>query len=138
VANSDSDDVSVIDTSTNTVVATFGVGNSPLGVAVRPGGGKVYVANAHSNNVSGIATFSNTVGVTVGVGSIPFGVEITPDGGRVYVANGWSDDVSVIDTSTNKVVATIDGVGDAPRAFGKFIWTFGKAKAGYSPQPHAK
>ncbi|MEU2158839.1 hypothetical protein ABZ532_28160 [Streptomyces sp. NPDC019396] len=38
VANNDSDDVSVIDTSTNTVVATVPVGDGPQGVAVSPSG----------------------------------------------------------------------------------------------------
>ena len=36
VANTGSDSVSVIDTAANTVVATIGVGNGPIAVAVSP------------------------------------------------------------------------------------------------------
>ena len=51
----------MIDTATNTVVATVAVGNGPEGVAVTPDGTKVYVANASSANVSVIKTATNTV-----------------------------------------------------------------------------
>jgi YVTN family beta-propeller protein len=44
VANQNSNDVSVIDTATNSVVATVPVGIQPLGVAVTPDGKHVYVA----------------------------------------------------------------------------------------------
>ena len=37
--------VSVIDTATNTVVATVAVGSNPIGVAVTPDGKHVYVTN---------------------------------------------------------------------------------------------
>jgi YVTN family beta-propeller protein len=36
VANKDSNTVSVIDTATNTVVATVPVGSAPIGVAITP------------------------------------------------------------------------------------------------------
>jgi YVTN family beta-propeller protein len=55
VANGGSSNVSVIDPSTNTVVATLDVGTVPSGVAVGPTGpdaGDIYVANFGSNTVS--------------------------------------------------------------------------------------
>ncbi|HLB25375.1 MAG TPA: hypothetical protein VJM83_03495, partial [Nitrospirota bacterium] len=45
IANNGSDDVSVIDTATNTVVATIPVGTQPRGVAVNLAGTRVYVTN---------------------------------------------------------------------------------------------
>jgi len=45
IANSGSNSVSVIDTATNTVVATVGVGSAPIGVAANAAGTRVYVAN---------------------------------------------------------------------------------------------
>ncbi|PEQ45635.1 YncE family protein, partial [Bacillus cereus] len=74
--NSGSNNVSVIDTSTNTVVATVLVGNSPFGVAITPDGNFAYVTNSGSNNVSVIDTSTNTVVATVLVGSLPLGVAI--------------------------------------------------------------
>jgi YVTN family beta-propeller protein len=78
VTNFDSDNVSVIRSSDNTVVASVAVGNGPTGVAVTPDGTVAYVANNSSNNVSVIRTSDNTVVATVAVGRGPFGVAVTP------------------------------------------------------------
>ena len=114
VANAGSGTVSVINTSTNTVVKTVGVGSDPCGVAITPNGSDAYVANAGSGTVSVINTSTNTVVKTVGVGSGPYGgpygVAITPNGSDAYVTNDGSNTVSVIKTSTNTVVKTV-GVG---------------------------
>ena len=106
VANAGSDDVSVIDIATNTVLTTVTVGVSPEQVAVSPKGLFAYVTNPGSDNVSVIATASNTVVATILVGTGPAGIAATPNG-AVYVANSGSNNVSVIDTATNTVVATI-------------------------------
>ena len=45
VANTGSNSVSVIDTTSNTVVATVGVGDYPIGVAITPDGTRAYVTN---------------------------------------------------------------------------------------------
>jgi YVTN family beta-propeller protein len=109
VTNNGSNNVSVLDTATTTVVATVPVGTGPAGVAVTPDGTRVYVNNNQSNNVSVIDTATNTVVATVPVGNGPYYVAITPDGTRAYVTNLNSSDVSVIDTATNTVVATVGG-----------------------------
>jgi YVTN family beta-propeller protein len=115
VTNEGSNSVSVIDTSTNTVVATVGVGTRPFGVAVTPDGTRAYVTNnIVSGSVSVIDTSSRTVVATIGVGANPLQVAITPDGTRAYVTNIGSNFVSVIDTSTNTVVATVPDGGTAP------------------------
>jgi YVTN family beta-propeller protein len=81
VANAASNNVSVIDTASNTVIATTPVGAAPVGVAVTPDGSKVYVANSNSNSVSVIATPTNTVigsPINVGTGPAAFGIFIQP------------------------------------------------------------
>ena len=65
ITNTGSNNVSIIDTATNTVIATVPVSNSPMGVAVTPDGTKVYVTNSDSNDVSVINTTTNTVTATV-------------------------------------------------------------------------
>ena len=105
--------VSVLDTASNTVVATVPVGSDPHGVAVTPDGAFVYITNRGSNTVSVIASASNTVVATVPVGNNPRGVAVTPDGAFVYVANGFSHTVSVIASATNTVLATVP-VGNFP------------------------
>jgi len=103
VTNTQCDTVAVIDTVTNTVVATIPVGDGPFGVAITPDGMRAYVANLGST-VSVINTVTNTVIATVPVGGSGRGVAITPDGARVYIS---SNPLSVIDTGTNTVVDTV-------------------------------
>lgn len=114
VANSSSDTVSVIDTTSNTVTATIAVGDAPIALAVTPDGTRVYVANQRSHNVSVINTADNTVITTVAVGFFPSGVAITPNGASVYVTNQGSGNVSVISTATNTVTAVIPTSGSCP------------------------
>lgn len=112
VANVRSDSISVIDTSTNTVLATVMVGANPVHVAVAPNGA-AYVTSAGANSVSVIDTATNTVVATVPVGAQPVDVTVTPDGSKAYVTNAGANTVSVIDTTTNAVIATVT-VGPNP------------------------
>jgi YVTN family beta-propeller protein len=119
VTNVNDNTVSVIDTASNSVVATIPVGGFPDGVATTPDGIRAYVTNAFDSTVSVIDTASNKVIATIPVGSAPAGVAITPDGTRpiehddhrhqslAYVANEADNTVSVIDTVSNTVVDTI-------------------------------
>ena len=61
VANTLSDDVTVIDLTTNTVVTTISVGTVPVDVAVSPDGSQIAVLNAVSGSISLIDFASNTV-----------------------------------------------------------------------------
>ena len=114
VVNRAANTLSVIDTSTDSVVATVAVGATPLDVTVNPAGSRVYVANFGSGNVSVIDTATNIVVATVAVGTAPTGVVVNPAGSRAFVTNQSANSVSVIDTATNTVVATV-GVGTSPR-----------------------
>ena len=108
VANVGSDDVSVIDVSSSSVVATIGdVGTEPIDVAVTPDGTTAYVANFASDDVSVIDVATFTVTDTIGVGETPVRVAVTPDGTTAYVANQGSDEVSVIDVASNSVTTAI-------------------------------
>ncbi len=92
----DSNNVSVVDTATNTVIATIPVGNSPVGVAVDPAGRRVYVANSSDNNVSVINIKTKKVRRTIPVGTDPEGIAVNPAGTRIYVTNNQDSSVSVI------------------------------------------
>ena len=52
VAASFDDRVKVLDTASNTIVASLVVGDFPIGVAVHPDGSAVYVANLNNDSVS--------------------------------------------------------------------------------------
>jgi YVTN family beta-propeller protein len=121
VTNGGDNTVSVIDTASNTVVATIPVGNTPTGVAITSDGTHAYVGNFFDDSVSVIETGSNTVVDTIPGLRLPTELAITPNGTQwnerndrrhpfAYVANSADfshDTISVIDTTSNKVVATI-------------------------------
>src|SRR5947209_367825 len=111
VANYFSDNVSVIDTGSNSVVATLAVGNQPAEIAFTPNRDFACVTNngPSDNSVSVISTATNSVVATIPVVRRPRGIAVTPNGAFVYVVNadlGYYP-VSVVDTATNSVVASI-------------------------------
>ena len=91
------------------MIATVGVGSFPAGVAVNPGGIRVYVANAGGNTLSVIDATANTALPSITVGSGAQDVTVNADGTRVYVTNAVSNTVSVINAITDAVVATVPG-----------------------------
>ena len=107
--------LSVIDTATNTVVATipFVLGEIPIQVAITPDGARSYVTSfTNPGTVSVIDTATNTVLESIPVSPKPEGVAITPDGTRAYVpGEGFipfpGTLVSVVDTATNTVIGSI-------------------------------
>ncbi|MDG4668016.1 beta-propeller fold lactonase family protein [Mycobacterium sp. 236(2023)] len=103
VANSDYDDVSVIDTATNSVVGQVPMG----GYAVRrlimnPNGSRLYALG--SSNVFVIDTATDTlIGKPISVYAKD--AAITPDGSRLYITDGnWNGSVSIFDTATNTII----------------------------------
>ena len=116
VPNLNGNDVTVIDTPTNTVAPTaITAGVAPLAAAVRGDQSLVYVTNLGDNTVSVINTATNTAVATIPVGNSPTLIALSPDNTLAYVANQGSNDVTVINTATNTVVATIP-VGSQPIA----------------------
>jgi len=96
VANSWSNDVSVIDAGTLRLLATVPVGLRPVDVAVGEDG-QVYVADANSDNVAVIDGESNQFSHVVPLSIIPQGMAIHPDTGRLYVACASTNSVFVIE-----------------------------------------
>jgi YVTN family beta-propeller protein len=94
---------SIIDGSTNQVIAAIPVGDSPDASVITPDKTKSYVANRKSNTVTVIDLLQYRVHATVSVGADPCIMQITPGGMKVYVINCDSDTVSVIATKTDEV-----------------------------------
>ena len=112
VVNLNDNTVSVIDSATNTVVATVPVDAGAI--AVTPDGAFAYLTTSN-NTVSVLDTATNTIVATVPVGPGPSTIAITPNGDFAYVTNVGiaTGTVSVIDTATNTVIDTVT-VGRAP------------------------
>jgi YVTN family beta-propeller protein len=109
VANSGSDNLLVINGTTNAVVATVSVSGNPVAVAVNSNTNRIYVAMANASNVvSVIDGDSNTLVTTLNVGNGPVAVAVNPNTNRIYIANRTGRNISVIDGATNSIVATVN------------------------------
>jgi YVTN family beta-propeller protein len=113
VANNDqAGSVSVIDSSTNSVVATLSGMAYPFAAAFSPDGKLAYVTGGGVGFTLVIDTTTRAV-----VDSIPLGgnaIAVTLDGKQVYVTNENGNTVSAIDTASNTVTATLTGM-NSPR-----------------------
>ncbi|HXT84679.1 MAG TPA: YncE family protein [Verrucomicrobiae bacterium] len=113
ISSFNSNTVSVIDSSTNTVKSVINFEIGRLGMAYNPFNNNIYVSNRNLHNVSVIDSSTNTVISTINVGNGPSGIAYSPQNHNIYVTNSNSNTVSVIDSSTNTVISTIN-VGNGP------------------------
>ena len=124
VTNFDDDSVTVIDTETNTVIATIPVGDGPKGILLNADGTRAYVTNHLNDTVSVIDTASKTVIDTIDLapsgGDGPWGLTFSPtDPTVLYVSSNLVDTIAAISTTSNTVFATIAlSAGAAPRGMG--------------------
>ena len=108
--NPGADNVAVIYTKTNKVIARVKVGDEPQSVALDPNNRYAYVANAASGSVTVIritrasakrfrAKADRRAGRKgqIATGSEPWNVVVSSTGRRVYVANSGQDTITVID-----------------------------------------
>jgi gliding motility-associated-like protein len=114
IANSGSDNVSVINTLTHTVAATIPIANQPWATAIAPDGKHAYVVSTNNDRgrsatgtLSVIDATTNTVTATVDLGRNALAITVTPDGTKAYVTNRTSNTVSVIDLITNTFISDI-------------------------------
>jgi YVTN family beta-propeller protein len=140
VANTDSQTVSVISDSTNTVIATVTLGTAgtnPENLAYDSGKGEIFVTDSAGNAVSIISDSTNTVIATLPMGNSPIGIAYDSGKSEIFVtsfgltasvleqtpsatggvptppAQTISGIASVISDKTNAVVATVP-VGTSP------------------------
>jgi PQQ-dependent catabolism-associated beta-propeller protein len=147
VTNEDSQNLTVIDTRTDTVVATIAVGTRPRGVKVSPDGRTVYVALSGSpkcppsmpdeeceklkadktkDGIAEVDVVARRVRRVLPGGSDPEQFDITNDGKRLYISNEDAGSASVVDVekgtidTTVKVGAEPEGVRISPD--GKIVY----------------
>jgi YVTN family beta-propeller protein len=106
VANEFSNTVSVVDGSSNNVVAMVNVGVDPKGVDVNSITNRIYVGNSGSGTVSVINGSNDNVITTVNVGSNLQSIVVNPITNLIYAA--CSETISVINGSNNNVVANVN------------------------------
>jgi YVTN family beta-propeller protein len=91
--------VSVINGTTNTIVATIPVGIGPNGIAYNQNNGDVYVANSINGTISIVDGLENTVTRTIllGINNNPIDISYNISNDRLLVTNTNSSTVSVIE-----------------------------------------
>jgi YVTN family beta-propeller protein len=106
-----SDEVAVINTSTNQVVTQIPVGRFPIRIAITPDRRKAFISDALSASISVLDTVARTNIATIPVSTVPGESAVTPDGGRLFVVHeggvNGNCPVDVIDTATNLVITTV-------------------------------
>jgi YVTN family beta-propeller protein len=111
VANSGSDNVSIMNTQTNAVVDSLPVGKSPNAVAVDSLEETVFVGNTLSNSVTVINGISDAIMTTIPLGFEPWGIAADTATGNVYVSSDCSDQLAVINGATNTLIGNVS-LGD--------------------------
>lgn len=134
VSNEVSQDLSVIATDRDSVIATIPLGARVRGVHVSPDGRFVYVAlsgsprcpptmsdadcaklpvNKQKDGIAQIDVAARQVVRTMPGGSDPEQFALSPDGSRLYVSNEDAASASILEPNTGKLVATVP-VGTEP------------------------
>jgi YVTN family beta-propeller protein len=118
VANYDSNSVSVIDSTTNTVLHTLTGITSANGVAYDQTQNIIWVTNYELNLLTPIQANEGATDFVVlpaiRVGQGPWGVAYEPVHNYVYVANSLDNSVSVVNAATQAVVATVEDSFNQP------------------------
>lgn len=108
VANAKSNNISVIDGATDSVIETIPVGGSPSGVAVDSQTNFIYVANAGISQIGDLGNITvldggklTTATLTDSNAKNPVAVSVNSVTNKIYVANSGSNNVTVIDGAHN-------------------------------------
>jgi YVTN family beta-propeller protein len=134
ITNEDSEDVSVISTATNEIVASIPVGKRPRGVHVAPDGKTIYVALSGSpkcppwmpdadcakqtpdkakDGIAQVDVVNKSILRILPAGSDPEQFDMSSDGKRFFIANEDVAKSTLIDVVTGKVI-TETAVGKEP------------------------
>ncbi len=103
-------DISIVNTSTNTVVDVVPDASAPSRVSIGPRGLRAFVTNNSSNTVTVFNPTNGTViGGPIAVGAQPAGIAIGPDGLVAYAASPVDGTLTAINAAQGAAVATIGG-----------------------------
>jgi YVTN family beta-propeller protein len=108
IAHRSDSGMSIIDTATDKVKATFQTAKSPFRVKFTPDGRRVLVSDPMAGEVVVYDATSHKEIKRIKIGGAPVGILIQPDGSRAYIAETQANKVAVLDLSSFEVTATID------------------------------
>jgi len=100
VANAGDGTVTILDGSTDTVLATIPIGSHPYSIAVDSATNKIYVTHTFGDQLSMIDGATNTV-TDLNTGSVDL-IAINSQAGKIYLL-GYGGDVKVLDEATHQL-----------------------------------
>ena len=90
-------------------------GQSPVGIARKPGTNLYYSVNQDGNSLTIIDGTSMTSAGTISLSvSNPYGISITPDGSKAFVTGPVSNQVAVVSLTSNSEISTLS-TGNYPQ-----------------------
>ncbi|MCL4371846.1 YncE family protein [Candidatus Marsarchaeota archaeon] len=96
-----SDNLSIVNTSTGSRIGTIAGFNEPLSVAIAPSGAYAYVMNNQNNTISIVNTSTRSIIGTISGFSFPYGMAISSNGTNAYVSNYGVSQVWLINGLTH-------------------------------------
>jgi YVTN family beta-propeller protein len=110
-ANMDSDSITIVDTTTNIIVAEIAVGDDPRAVAITPDGTKALVTLRGDNVLTIVSLSNHTLENRLPVGHMPYGV--VTNGHFAYISCLADNQVVAVDLQSGAIVQRFD-VPDSP------------------------
>ncbi len=99
--------VSVVSTATNSVVATFPVSRTVSGLTVDPRDNAVFVSDYTTNSVSVYNATTDAAVATALLGTSPYNIAFDSANGNFYIGDLESSQLVVVSGKTNRVVGTV-------------------------------
>src|SRR5262249_47441064 len=106
-SNEGSASVSVIDTGTDKVVATFKIGERPRGIAISLDGARLYLSDQTTNSLIVVDTAKRTEIARAKLGDSPEAIYLSNDGRFLSAAIEENNQVLILDTTTLAPVKSI-------------------------------
>ncbi len=107
VANSGSNTVSFIDSTSNIETSRINVGNRPVSLVMDQAGNRAYVFNYLSNSISVVNIAGRSITATLTTESSPLRGTFSKKGDKLYVFHEWSPNLLVFDTGSLSVINRI-------------------------------
>ncbi len=104
---SPNNNITIIDTASNTVSTSIPVSYEPTGVAINSTNTRIYVTGSDTNLVNVYDASTNSLITSTVVGNQPNTVRTSITAGKIYTLGNSSDTISILDDSTDKVINTI-------------------------------
>ncbi|HDP54500.1 MAG TPA: hypothetical protein ENN24_02310 [Bacteroidetes bacterium] len=99
--------MTVIDLSTDGIIAQVYSGEDAEGAAVLPNGDELWVTNRAENTISVFNAKTLEMISKIDCGDFPIRIKFSPNGSRVLVSNAQSAEVAIIDASKKEPLAKV-------------------------------